>query len=661
MGNRHTAVAWGLALLLSAVAQAQDPSLRQQEALPEARDVKLASPDGNVQVMLRGSRSNARMSQLPRSALSISFRGAPVLETSPLVLVLDGVDLTSAIESLGEPQTYNMKETFPARGVHSTASVNCNGMKIPLRHRPTSRPFTIEVRAYNDGVAFRTIIAGDENAKRVPDERTTFVLPEGSTVWYHDMAGHYEAAFERHAVSEIPTGQWLAPPMTFKLPGTTGYASITEANLVNYSGMALECDGRRGMTIGLAHREPVSWPYELRYSKEDIARLSQPAVITGTITTPWRVIMIGADLNSLVNNDIIAHCSDPPDPKLFPQAYATDWVKPGRAVWRYTDGGEERNNRIHEVKTFSELAGKLGFEYNVVEGFWRDFSDDQLRDVVKHANDNHVKLVVWHHSNRLRTPELIDAFFKRLHDFGIAGAKIDFFDHEHKETMDQYQMILRKAAEYHVICDFHGANKPTGETRTWPNEMTREAIRGMEASRFTQRALHETTLPFTRYLAGHAEYTVVHFGARRGDTTAAHQIATAAVMYAPMLTYSLNPQKALDSPAVDMIKAIPSVWDETIVLPPSEIGECAVFARRSGDTWFLAVLNGPKPKSIRVQLDFLKDGAYKALVVRDRDDGSATATQPSTGLAVDNLSMSKGGAISLDLVAGGGYVAKFSR
>jgi alpha-glucosidase len=661
MNIRRVGVAMGVVFSFVAATFAQDPSLRQQEALAGPRDVVLKSPNGNIQVTLAGSRPRARLSQLPRTTFSITFRGATVLEKCPMVFTLDGVDLTSAVQSLGDPETYRIEESFPARGASSSASVSGNGAKVPLRHGPTSRPFTVELRAYNDGVAFRTIVPSESDAKHAPDERTVFVIPEGSTVWHHDLAGHYESPYKVNPVSEIPAAQWLAPPLTFKLPGSGGYASISEANLVNYSGMAFESDGRRGLVLGLAHRQPVNWPYELRYSREDVARLSQPAVIAGTITTPWRIIMIGADLNAMVNNQIIAHCSDPPDPKLFPKGYDTDWLKPGRGVWRYTDGGENRDDRIQEVKTFSELAGRLGFEYNVVEGFWRNFSDEQLRDVVKHAADNNVKLIVWHHSNRLRTLEAMDQFFRRLHDFGIAGAKIDFFDHEHKETIDQYQMILRKAAEYKIVLDFHGANKPAGETRTWPNEFTREAVRGMEASRFTERALLETTLPFTRYLAGHAEYTVVHFGARRGDTTVAHQIATAAVFYAPLLTYSLHPQKALESPAVEMIRAIPAIWDETIVLPPSEIGELAVFARRRGNDWFLVVLNGPQKKSVQIPLKFLKDGQYRAMVVKDRDDGSASTTQPTAGMSVENATMSGNDVVNLDLMAGGGYIAKFSR
>jgi alpha-glucosidase len=117
---------------------------------------------------------------------------------------------------------------------------------------------------------------------------------------------------------------------------------------------------------------------------------------------------------------------------------------------------------------------------------------------------------------------------------------------------------LQQAASYHILLDFHGANKPTGQSRTWPNELTREAVKGMEARSVTDRATHETVIPFTRCLAGPAEYTVVLFGERRRNTSWAHQIASAAILSAPMLTYAANPENILSNPAVEVIKVIPA-------------------------------------------------------------------------------------------------------
>jgi alpha-glucosidase len=390
------------------------------------------------------------------------------------------------------------------------------------------------------------------------------------------------------------------------------------------------------------------------------------------------VILVGRDLNTLVNSDIVTSLCPPPDPKVFPQGLESDWIKPGRAVWRYLDndargepaprqsGAEERRasttsttRRVRAPVTpavaeaFSHEAGQLGFEYNVLEGYWRRWSDEQLREVVDDAKQRHVALFVWVHSKELHDPAARRKLFDQLRELGVAGVKIDFFDHEHKEVIDLYESIRRDAAQDHLLLDFHGANKPTGEQRTWPNELNREAVHGMEASRLMDSATHDTTLPFTRFLAGPADYTPVLFTDRRRNTTIAHQIATAAVFTEPLLTYASNPRKLLDSPAVEMIKSIPATWDQTIVLPVSEIGQCAAFARRSGDTWFLAIINGNSVRKMQLPLKFLGPGEHRALVVRDDDD------DPS-GLKVERTTFG-GGGVSVQLRPGGGYIARVFR
>jgi alpha-glucosidase len=203
------------------------------------------------------------------------------------------------------------------------------------------------------------------------------------------------------------------------------------------------------------------------------------------------------------------------------------------------------------------------------------------------------------------------------------------------------------------MVNFHGSNKPTGEFRTWPNELTREAVRGMESKALKERARHDTTLPFTRLLAGPADYTPVHFGERRGDTTAAHQIASAAILTSPLLTFAASPRNLLAHPAVALIKSIPATWDETIVLPPSEIGELAVFARRSGTMWFLAVMNGPEARTITVPLAFLGPGEYEALAIRDRKDDPA-------GVQLGETRLGRSAQVAVELSAGGGFLARLS-
>lgn len=240
-----------------------------------------------------------------------------------------------------------------------------------------------------------------------------------------------------------------------------------------------------------------------------------------------------------------------------------------------------------------------------------------------------------------------------LHDLGVVGAKLDFLDHEAKEVIDLYEALLRKAAEHRILIVFHGSNKPTGRERTWPNELVRESVRGMESSAMLERARHQTILPFTRYLAGPADYTTMVFSERRRDSSVAHQIASLVAFASPLLTIAANPESILASPAVDVIKTVPSTWDETRVLTGSEIGELVLFARRSGDTWFLAAMNGPVARTIEAPLSFLSAGRYLSTLVRDDvPDGST--------VHVESRVHSQKDTIVLELRAGGGFLGRFA-
>jgi alpha-glucosidase len=604
--------------------------------------LSLESPDGLVQ-------SKILSLDEQRFAYAVKFRGHDVIRTSPLDFRVDDVELTKGSSSV-EIKRYQVNEAYFCRGAHSRATNRCNGATLSLKHTQTGMSWTLEARAYDDSVAFRFVVSGDSKS-RVPDESTQFTLPAASTVWYHDLVGHYEGVHVRKEADKLEAGEWAAPPVTFKLPAGAGYASITEAALFNYSGMALQGDGHAAFTLALAHKHPVSHPFRLRYSSDDIERLSKPAAISGTITTPWRVVMIGRDLNALVNSDILPNLCPPPDAQLFPQGLKTAWLKPGRAVWKYLDGGE---STVEGTKEFCRMTGELGFEYNVVEGYWSRWSHEQVKDVAKYARQQGVGLWFWKHSKSLCTAETREEFFRKLEELGIAGAKIDFLDHEHKEVIDLYDALRRDAARHHVMVNFHGSNKPTGESRTWPNELTREAIKGMESSKLLDRATHDATLPFTRYLAGPGDYTVMHFGQRRGNTTWAHQIATAVVFNMPLLTYVANPAAILTNPAVEVIKSIPPVWDETIVLPISEIGELAVFVRRSGEQWFIAAVNGNSVRTIRITLSFLPGDSHSAVLVRDQPDSPAA-------VKIEKMALKRGDTLTVNLSSGGGFVARFGK
>lgn len=612
-----------------------------REAAEGAPSLQVDSPDEDVSFRLLSS---------DRFGLQyeIAFRGSPVIETSLLGIIVDGSALCREAEIIGR-QDYAIQEAYPWRGVHSEAVNHCNGARFSLRHIQSGLSYALEVRAFNDGIGFRYLVPGDE-AQRVPDEETTFAIPAGSVTWYHDFEGHYEGIHERKEFSQIGEGDWAAVPVTFQLPSELGFASIMEAALIDFPGMALRAVGPGVFASRLAHRAPVSYPFRLRY-EDDIERLSKPAAIAGDLTFPWRVVTVGRDLNALVNCDILHNLSPPPDPKLFPDGMNTEWIQPGRCVWRYLDGG---GNSLEDMKEFSRIAGELGFEHHLVEGFWRQWSEEDLQELIDYSRDRCVGIWLWQHSREIRNPEERRRFFEHCAKVGAAGVKLDFYDHEAKEIIDLYQESLRGAAECRLMVNFHGSNKPTGEARTWPNELTREGVYGLEYRRTEAWAEHNTTLPFTRMLAGHADYTPMHFGERRRETSWAHQIASAAILTSPLLVLAAHPATILGHPAVEAIKSIPSEWDETIALPESEIGQLAAFARRKGNMWILAIMNGPTARSIPIPLTFLDEGEHSCLLVGDRLEEAAA-------VKLENSRLGRKDVLEIEMRAGGGFLGRFQR
>lgn len=609
--------------------------------LSAQKTITLRSPDGKIGFNL--SVNSDGMSY------QVSFGGMVVIERSPLAISVDQEQITTGA-TLGEIDKYTVDESYPWFGAHAIAVDHGNGLRISLQNKARRLPYTLEVRVYNDGVAFRWIIPESIASAHIPDEKTRFRIPMGSETWYHNLRGHYEGVYATKLIDTVQAGEWAAPPVTFRLPGHKGYASITEANLVGYGGMALQTDGAHGFTLRLPQHQPVSYPYALRYSKEEVARSQQPASIEGTIKTPWRVIMVGASLNDMVNSDLVHNLCPPPDKALFPEGIRTPWIKPGKAVWKYLGGGGP--STPENMKRFSKLAGELGFQYNILEGFWSSWSDDTIRNLVQYSKLQGIGIWVWEHSKNLRDPEARHRFFQRCQALGVTGVKIDFFDSEAKYVIDLYDSILHETAAAHLLVNFHGANKPTGLERTWPNELNREAVKGMESRSLKDRATHGTILPFTRYLAGPADYTPVIFNERRANTTYANQVASAVILGAPLLTFAANPDSLMASRCRDMIQTIPPIWDQTIVLPSSEIGKIAVFARRKGKSWFLAVMNGTSRKKFEIPLSFLPKGSYKTVIFRDAA-GNPAAVEKETRITDRHQK------ITISMGPGGGSIARF--
>lgn len=609
--------------------------------------LSLESPDGHVTIttQIEGGR-------LSWQAL---LDGHTVLEPAPLGIGI--ADTTSApLARFGTPHRYAIDDRYPWYGVHSEAHEQGNGMAVPVLRTGGARAWTLELRAYNNGVTFRMTLPG--KAPRVFEESTGFRPIPGSTVWSFDPTeAQYEGIYRKSRLGDLPRGRLMAPPVVIELPGDAAYVAITEGRLQDYPGMVLRSDGDGAFFAAPGNEVPADKALEYFEGTATARRLAIPAALPGTIVTPWRVAMIARTLNGLVNDDIVSDVCDPPSPGFFPQGPNTAWIRPGRAVWNFLDGGA---TTLDGAKQMSRMAAQLGIQYQEVEGYWQDWSETQIKELADYSRGLGVGIWLWKNRRDLGTRPEREAFFDLCNRAGVVGVKIDFFDSEAKETIDLYQEILRETAAHHLMVNFHGADKPTGEQRTWPNELTREAIEGMEycctdtGRPDAPRALHAVTVPFTRLLAGPADYTPMIFDKGLNGTTWANQIASAIILTSPLLTFAANPATIVENPAVAVIRDIPAVWDETVVLPPSQIGETAVFARRKGDVWFLACMNGDRARTMDIPLRFLGNGFWRAETVSDVAGKSAAAAMGQSAVTARD-------ATHLTLCAGGGYVAEFRR
>jgi alpha-glucosidase len=609
--------------------------------------LKVQSPDRHVVVKVRIDGGHVSWQAL--------LDGRAVLERAPLGIGVVG-EASARVARFGKTRRFGIDDRYPWYGVHAEAREQGNGVAVPLLHAGGGVAWTLEMRAYDNGVAFRMTLPGSE--PRVPEETSGFRPTQGSAVWSFDPTqGQYEGVYRKTTATELPKGRFMAPPVVMELPGDAAYVAITEGRLQDYPGVVLQSDGEGTFLARPGNEVPADKALEYFEGADTARRLAIPVALAGPIVTPWHVVMIARTLNGLVNNDIVSDVCDPPDPAIFPLGPNTPWIRPGRAVWNFLDGGA---STPEGSRAMSRMAADLGIQYQEVEGYWQDWSEAQLKELVDYSRGLGVGIWLWKNRRDLSTRESREAFFDLCNRTGVVGVKIDFFDSEAKDTIDLYREILRETAAHHLLVNFHGSDKPTGEQRTWPNELTREAIEGMEyccsdtGQPDAPRARHAVTVPFTRLLAGPADYTPMLFDKGLNGTTWANQIASAVIITSPLLTFAANPVTILDNPAAAVIRDISSVWDETLVLPPSQIGETAVFARRKGGIWFLACMNGDHPRTMDIPLGFLGDGSWQARTVSDVPEHAAA-------VVMGQKTLTAGDTVHLTVSAGGGYVAEFRR
>jgi alpha-glucosidase len=600
--------------------------------------IEIVSPDKKISVWVFAV-SDGRLSY------SIKSDGIQVLEKSPLGIVIDNIDLGDGAKIVSKPSLTKIDEKYTILGNHSIAYNRANEAAIPIE--TTGRSFKLIVRVYNDGVAVRYTLP--EGFRHIDSENTSWNLPENTNkVAWSGFSQCYEELSYVTALEKIPQDKPVMGPITFEVEGHI--LSISEADCETFSDMAFV---RNGNLL------KASFPFAK--GGWDIGRRTDDSVtvLAGTYlgykVSPWRTTIVARNLTDLINSDLLMNLCPAP-------AKATDfsWVQPGRCLWQWWSIGSPK---FDDQKNWYDAAAKLKWEYYLVDDGWRYWSKpdkDQwtlLADVIIYGKSVGVKSIVWVDSKEMREANKRRSYLEKIKALGAYGIKIDFIPDATSDIMQWYMGAMQDCAELKLLLNFHGSVKPTGLRRTYPNDITREAVRGNEyhMTRYKRVAplTQDVCLPFTRLMAGAADITPVMLDPKELSTTKftwAHEFAQAIVYLSPITHFTDQYKFYLESPMLDLFQEVPTVWDETRVLSCTEIGEVVAYARRKGDTWWIGVMNGASEREIKIPLDFLKKRTQATLIYDDKLINTSIDRREQSLMPKDIL--------TIKLIPGGGFVAR---
>lgn len=574
--------------------------------------------------------SNAQKASSPNGNLSVKTtdKNLVVSYKKHKVIELADVGFKKLIFLRKVTEDYQMLE---GKRLHCTNEANeyCAALGKEVR---------IVMRLYNDGIAFRYEYTNLQN-QSLPQEHTVYLIPEGTKRWMMQWSDGYEGFFPMSTTYKqkpVPSfsgvsasadgwnNRWGYPALLEPNDGI--FALISEANIERrQSASFLLNDGERFSVMPAENKLELS----------------------GEWHTPWRVIIIGS-LQDIVQSTLVTDVCEPS--KLAD----TSWIVPGVVSWIYW-ANNHGSNDFNIIRKYVDMAVALHLPYVLIDAEWDEMdklasnNGKTIEDAVSYALSKGIKPLIWYNSSvgwingapgpkfRLNKPEDREREFAWCEKIGVAGVKIDFFSGDNQMNMDYCLDLMESAARHHLLVNFHGATIPRGWQRTYPNLLSTEGVYGAEwynnVATFTDKAAcHNATLPFTRNVIGPMDYTPCAFSDSQHPhiTTNAHELALTVLYESGLQHLADHPESFLSQPqdVQDFLSKLPAVWDETRFVSGYP-GEGAVLARRSGNTWYVAGINGKdEPSTLKLPLGFLPKGSV--LLFADGDDRAWSITNSAS-------------------------------
>jgi len=535
-------------------------------------------------------------------------------------------------------------------------------------------------RAYDDGVAYRwwthfkdsLVVMGETADFNFPSDDKGWIpyINEGRPDIYQTS---FESLYQHIKVSEFKKDTLAFLPVVV---GQDKKVAILEADLEEYPGMFLGkgVHSSAGLTGVFA-------PYPLEETQGGhnslqslvVRRADYIAKIAGERQLPWRVLVISDEDKELLNNDMVYRLASPSRLK------DASWIRPGKVAWDWWNDWNishvdfRAGINTPTYKYYIDFAAANHIPYILLDEGWADSKDIMkvvpeidLPGIIEYGRQKGVGVWLW--GGWLPLDQKIDEALAHYSQIGIKGFKIDFMNRDDQKMVEFYYRMSAKAAQYHLMLDFHGAYKPTGLQRTWPNVLNFEGVRGMENEKWANDDFprYDVTIPYIRMLAGPMDYTpgaMKNYNKKNyrpinaepmSQGTRCHQLAMYIVYEAPFSMLSDNPTNYLrEKESVDFISDAPSTFDQTVALD-GKIGEFTAVARRKGQEWWVGALGNWDARTVTIDFSFLRPGSYEVEIIRD----GINADRDGTDYKKETVTVTAATKMDIRLMDGGGWVAR---
>lgn len=627
---------------------------------PVSKSIKISSPDGKIVVSLSFDEKNGS------AVYSVTNGEMQVLEDSPLGLILNDENLSAGLELVAFSESAVVNDQYNMYfGKKKSISYTASEQSISLKSEKGT-PLKITFRVSNDGVAFKYVMSNEKGeTQTIQEELTAYQFPKSTNMWVQPMAQaktgweQCNPSYEEHYIQGVSVGTaaplgagWIYPAL-FQVGEQ--WVLITEANLgANYCGSRLIAD-----TVSKAMK--IGFPSD----QESFTGGGHLPTSDTAWESPWRILTIGG-LNTIVESTLGTDLAAP--------AIRMDesHIKPGYASWSWVI---LKDNSVNFETTweFIDFAADMNWPYCLIDADWhKRIGEEKIKELVAHANEKNVGLILWYNSagdwnttpygprNVMLTHESRMAEFAKLEQMGIKGLKIDFFGGDGQSMIAYYHDILKDAANFDILINFHGATLPRGWQRTYPHLMTMESIKGMEFITFEQGNAdlapnHCAMLPFTRNAFDPMDFTPMCFSDIPGiqrKTTNAFELALPTLFISGIQHMAEIPQGMAAVP--DYVKTylseLPIQWDETKFIDGFP-GKLAILARRAGKDWYVTGINGEAvEKEITLDLSFANDAS--GYLITDGENHPEFVQTP--------VDLKENKQVSVTLKPNGGLVMKLS-